>query len=348
VTSKAFTAFAARLLDWYDRHGRKDLPWKSHDPYRVWVSEIMLQQTQVETVIPYYRRFLRRFPDVRALARAPQDDVLRLWAGLGYYARARNLHRAAKLIVERHGGRFPERREDALALPGIGRSTAGAILALAFGERHAILDGNVRRVLARYYGISEPPAQVEDRLWRLAMRNTPARRAADYTQAIMDLGATVCRRAPDCARCPVAARCGARRRGSTAAIPARATRPARARKAVQMVMLRDGDAVLLERRPPAGIWGGLWSLPECPDREPVTDFMARRYGLSVVALPPWPALARSFTHFELSITPVPARLLGTTDAVADSQTVWYKLDRPGARGLAAPVKLLLDQLRDSP
>jgi A/G-specific adenine glycosylase len=351
VTNKAPTRFAAGLLGWYDRHGRKDLPWKSRDPYRVWVSEIMLQQTRVETVIPYYQRFLRRFPDVRALARAPLDEVLHEWTGLGYYARARHLHMSAQIIMKRHGGDFPRLIQEVSALPGIGRSTAGAIRALAFGQRHAILDGNVTRVLARYYGVLEPPARVEERLWRLAARNTPPRRVAAYTQAIMDLGALICRRTPDCPLCPLKARCIARRRGLIADIPARSARQARSRKAVQMVMLRHNDAVLLERRPPAGIWGGLWSLPECADVENIADFMARRYGLKVTAQSPWSALNRSFTHFDLRITPVPARLLGTAQAMEDAGTVWYKLREPQARGgavlgLAAPVKLLLEQLRD--
>ena len=308
----------------------------------------MLQQTQVETVIPYYRRFTRRFSGVRALARTPLDEVMQLWSGLGYYARARNLHRAARLIVERHDGRFPDTVDNLTALPGIGRSTAGAILALAFGQRQPILDGNVKRVLMRYYGMLEPAADAEERLWRLALRNTPTHRVADYTQAIMDLGATTCQRVPDCPACPVARNCVARRRGLTAVIPVRATRRPRPRRAVQMVLLRHQGAVLLEHRPPSGVWGGLWSPPECPERDSVTDFMARRYGLAVAAEVPWPVLERSFTHFDLCITPVPARLLGPTHAVADSGTVWYKLDHPEARGLAAPVKHLLQRLRDCP
>ena len=257
---------AAALIAWQAGGGRHDLPWQ-HDrsPYRVWVSEIMLQQTQVAAVIPYYERFMRRFPDVRALAQAPVDEVLHLWSGLGYYARARNLHRAAQQVCEQHGGQFPRDFADVAALPGIGRSTAGAILALACAQRHAILDGNVRRVLARYFGVDgRRDAALEKRLWELSERCTPAAHVADYTQAIMDLGATLCvRHRPRCVQCPLEARCAARRSGRQHALPA-PRRPLRrtARRVFMVVALDPRDAVLLERRPESGVWGGLWCLPE--------------------------------------------------------------------------------------
>ncbi|MDD9811427.1 MAG: A/G-specific adenine glycosylase [Gammaproteobacteria bacterium] len=272
---------SARLLKWYDAHGRKDLPWqRAREPYRVWVAEVMLQQTQVGAVIPYYRRFMRQFPDLGALAAADLDAVLRHWAGLGYYARARNLHAAARQIVARHGGEFPARFEDIAALPGIGRSTAGAVAAFAFGKRRAILDGNVKRVLSRYAALGGRPgaAKTQAQLWQVAEQQLPKSRVADYNQALMDLGATVCARAkPKCDACPLAADCRAHRSGDPAAYPARKSgavtgatvtgKPARRRKTVTMLIVRDRVGhVLLVQRPPRGIWGGLWSLPEYPHR----------------------------------------------------------------------------------
>lgn len=343
-------AFARRLLAWYDAHGRKTLPWKKRrDPYRIWVSEIMLQQTQVTTVIPYYEKFLARFPDVATLARAPLNTVLHRWTGLGYYARARNLHRAARTVVADHGGKFPRDLETAQALPGIGRSTAGAILALSFGARHPILDGNVRRVLSRYHAIAAPAQQraTELKLWELAGRHTPHVRVADYTQAIMDLGATLCTRTtPDCPRCPVRRGCAARKRGNPADFPARtARRPVPVRQAT-FLMLRDGRGrVLLVQRPPAGIWGGLWSFPEI-DSENIQDWCRAQLGLEVRAGAPWPVRRHSFSHFHLDITPVPATLVPGNDALRETESaVWYNLKRPDARGLAAPVKRLLQLLK---
>jgi A/G-specific adenine glycosylase len=243
----ALTDFAERVLTWFDGHGRKDLPWQEPiDAYRVWVSEIMLQQTQVQTVVPYFERFMQSFPDVLALADAAQDDVLRHWSGLGYYARARNLHRAAGIVRDEHGGAFPETLEAVMALPGIGRSTAGAILSIAFGQRHAILDGNVKRVLARHSGIAGWPGltSVAKELWAIAERNTPDTRVADYTQAIMDLGATLCTRSnPACERCPVATDCETRTMGTVTLIPGfrdanrrRTSRCARRRWCSQVLM----------------------------------------------------------------------------------------------------------------
>ncbi len=348
------TLFAQRLLDWHRGHGRKDLPWQRRaDAYARWVSEIMLQQTQVSTVVPYYERFLARFPDVRALAAAPTDDVLHLWTGLGYYARARNLHRAAQLVVAQHGGRFPRDIDAARCLPGIGRSTAGAILAFAYGARHPILDGNVKRVLTRYYGVDGHPGEreVEKRLWRLAGRNTPHADVADYTQAIMDLGATLCRRArADCAVCPVAAGCRARKDANPQSYPTPRRAKERPRRAVAMVMIRDEQGrVLLERRPPAGIWGGLWSLPELDATADIAEQCGRRLGLEVAPGPPWEPVRHGFSHYRLDITPVPARLVAQRDAVMEAaERVWYNPAAPDARGLAAPVKRLLEKLKDTP
>ena len=345
-------AFSARLLTWYDHHGRKTLPWKRvRDPYRIWVSEIMLQQTQVTTVIPYFERFAKRFPDMRTLARARPDSVLHLWSGLGYYARARNLHKAARQIVADHGGKFPRDIESVVRLPGIGRSTAGAILALAFDQRHAVLDGNVKRVLARYHAIRAPlnRRDVADRLWQLAERHTPRARVADYTQAIMDLGATVCTRAhPDCAHCPVRAGCKARKLGTPQNFPVPAKRRAMPVKQVKMLLIRDArDRVLLVKRPPAGLWGGLWGLPECTQKN-VRAWCHDHLGLDIRPQKAWPAFRHSFSHFHLDITPIPARHTGNCErAMENGDSVWYNVARPDARGLAAPVRKLLQQLENA-
>lgn len=266
--------FAARVLEWYSACGRKALPWQANrTPYRVWVSEIMLQQTQVATVIPYYRRFVDAFPDVAALAGAGLDDVLRHWSGLGYYARARNLHRAARAVVEQHGGRFPERVEDAVALPGIGRSTAGAILSLACGQRHPILDGNVKRVLARYHAVEGWPGKssVSSELWAHAECHTPHESVAEYNQAMMDLGATVCTRTPDCDACPVRGDCRARNLGLQRRYPGRREKRAKPRRRTHMALALFDGAVYLEKREASGIWGGLWSLPEFVSTADIAD-----------------------------------------------------------------------------
>ena len=339
-----------RLLAWYDRHGRKTLPWKrKRDAYRIWVSEIMLQQTQVATVIPYFKRFIARFPDVRSLARADLDEVLHLWTGLGYYARARNLHQAAQRIVKEHAGAFPRHYEAVADLPGIGRSTAGAIFALAFNQRHPILDGNVKRVLARYHAIESPLNQreTEERLWQLAEKHTPRTRVADYTQAIMDLGATVCTRTkPQCSACPLRTNCRACRLGTPQDYPVRATRRITPVKATRMLMIRDARGrVLLQRRPPAGLWGGLWGFPECANSN-ARQWCHKILGINIHTESPWPTLRHSFSHFHLDITPIPAQLVGGTDqAMENAETVWYNVRRPDQRGFSAPVKYLLDELR---
>lgn len=335
-------AFSARVLDWFDVHGRRHLPWQQDPtPYRVWVSEIMLQQTQVATVIPYYERFMQRFPDVIALADAPEDDVLHHWSGLGYYARARNLQAAARRVRDEHGGVLPRDFAAVAALPGIGRSTAGAILSLADGQRHAILDGNVKRVLARHAGIEGWPgrAAVLDALWALAERHLPATRVDAYNQAMMDLGATVCTRSrPQCATCPLAADCVARRESRQVDLPGRKPRAALPEKHVDMLLLEYRGRIFLEKRPPSGIWGGLWSLPESPDAEAWLG--ERRLDAALDTLLP---LTHTFSHFRLHIRPVHARLSAPPANVSDGESGWYDAASLPALGLAAPVQRILQQ-----
>ena len=346
-------ALRRRLLAWYDRHGRKDLPWqRSRDPYRIWVSEIMLQQTQVNTVIPYYERFLKRFPDIQTLARARLDSVLHHWTGLGYYARARNLKKAAEKIMREHDGRFPRDIDSVSELPGIGRSTAGAILAFAFDQRHPILDGNVKRVLTRLHAVETPVARrdTEDTLWTLANHYTPKTRVAHYTQAIMDLGATLCRtRKPDCPACPLQRDCAAHAQGQPEKFPVRGARKTLPVRKVAMLMIRDARGhVLLAQRPPVGVWGGLWGFPECTPDTAATDYCRDTFGLRIKTAAPWPVRRHGFSHFQLHITPIPARLTGSTSTVMECvPTVWYNLAKPDARGLAAPVKHLLLELRNT-
>ena len=348
--------FATRLLAWWHIHGRKDLPWQRRPtPYRVWISEVMLQQTQVATVAPYFRRFVARFPGVRALAGAPIDEVLAHWSGLGYYARARNLHRAAGMVVERHGGRFPRSLEALSALPGIGRSTAGAILSLACGQRAGVLDGNVKRVLCRHAGVAGWPGEsaVQRELWAIAEARLPDAEHAAYTQAIMDLGATICTaRAPACGACPVQRDCHAHARGLVEVLPSARPRRALPQRAVVFVLARDRDGrVLLQRRPPAGVWGGLWGPPECAMPDQAAACLAR---LGLIATGPARTLApvqHTFSHFRLRITPVlvdvvPAR----GDAVAEAAALrWIVPGTDPGIGLAAPVaRLLASCARDTP
>lgn len=344
-------SFSDRLLDWFDANGRKDLPWQVKDPYRVWLSEIMLQQTQVQTVIPYYERFVARFPDVVTLADAPVDDVLAHWSGLGYYARARNLHAAAKIVRDDFDSRFPATLDAMQALPGIGRSTAGAILALAFDQRHPILDGNAKRVLARHRAIDGWPGRtaVARTLWSAAAENTPRDRVADYTQAIMDLGATLCTRSrPACTLCPVGADCRALAEGNPAAYPGRKPRKDRPLRSTTMVLAVSGDALYLERRPAAGIWGGLWSLPELGDETPLRGWCEQHVGAAAGAEERWATLRHSFSHYDLDIRPVVVRLAGRVDGVADrDDAVWYRLGDSPPGGFAAPVRKLINALRES-
>jgi A/G-specific adenine glycosylase len=351
-TAMGAAEFSRRVLDWFAREGRKDLPWQVQPtPYRVWVSEIMLQQTQVATVIPYFERFMGRFPDIHSLAAATQDQVLHYWSGLGYYARARHLHAAARQVVDNYDGHFPNVFEAVLALPGVGRSTAGAILALACGQSHAILDGNVKRVLTRFHTIAGWPGQsdVQKRLWALAEQHTPALHTAAYTQAIMDLGATVCTRArPHCDGCPVSSGCAAHGAGKEAEFPSPRLKKTLPIRSVCMLMLCNDDAeVLLERRPPAGIWGGLWSFPEFPAADGVTTECRESLGFNVRETEAWPVLRHTFSHFHLDITPVYARL-GNYQATVmeDTGRLWYNTAGNVERGLAAPVEKLLQRLSE--
>jgi A/G-specific adenine glycosylase len=348
-------SFAASLIDWHAHHGRRDLPWqRRRTPYRVWVSEIMLQQTQVATVIPYYERFLQRFPDVTSLAAATLDEVLHLWSGLGYYTRARHLHRAAQRIVEAHGGRFPQSFDAVADLPGIGRSTAGAILALSRGERFPILDGNVRRVLSRHFGVEDRSSRgaTLQALWRLSDECTPAQRIATYTQAVMDLGATVCtRRRPSCDTCPVAVTCIARLTGRQHELPAPVpTRARRPRHVFMLAALRADGGVLLERRPERGIWGGLWCLPEFASAAEAAYYAGRMLQGARAQLVPLQPVEHAFTHFDLIITPLLARCSGQADprqAEASSgtpPTQWYRALEPARLGLPSPIRALLEQL----
>jgi A/G-specific adenine glycosylase len=348
--------FSARLIAWQRQHGRHDLPWQNtRDPYRIWLSEIMLQQTQVSTVIPYYAKFLARFPDVAALAAAPSDDVMALWAGLGYYTRARNLHRCAQVVVEQHGGAFPASVDELAELPGIGRSTAAAIASFAFAARATILDGNVKRVLARVFGVEGFPGEkkVENAMWTLAESLLPSNASnaevSAYTQGLMDLGATLCVRGkPDCVRCPFAPDCVANVTGRQRELPTSRPKKAVPTRRTWMLVLRDGNAVMLERRPPSGIWGGLWSLPEAADEASLAE-RARAFGSDgeVSALAPF---SHVFTHFKLDIEPRLAafdRGVGALAALNDTDTAWVALDDLDSFGLPAPVRKLLASLHGS-
>jgi len=340
-------AFARRLLGWYDLHGRHDLPWQHpRTPYRVWISEVMLQQTQVATVIPYFARFVTALPDLPTLAAADEDRVLALWSGLGYYRRARHLHAAARLCVARHHGELPDEFDALAALPGIGRSTAGAILALGTGQRHAILDGNVKRVLSRYHGVRGWPGEhaVANVLWTHAEAHTPVERIADYTQAIMDIGATVCTRGnPRCDACPQAHDCVASRDGLTALLPAR--RPARSlpEKQVTLIVLRDrSDRVLLQRRPATGVWPRLWSLPEAADAPAAQVHAAQLAALDGSTGTALPEILHTFTHFRLRAAPHEWRGVTKPRAVADNpDSRWCSLDDLATLGVPAPIRKLL-------
>jgi A/G-specific adenine glycosylase len=340
--------FASELVSWQRVHGRHDLPWQaSRDAYRIWLSEIMLQQTQVEVVIPYYERVLTRFPDVRSLARASQDEVLRQWSGLGYYARARNLHAAARRVVHQLGGRFPADVESLAALPGIGRSTAAAIAVFAFGRRAAILDGNVKRVLARCFGIEGHPGErpVEQRLWALAERLLPQRSIRSYTQALMDLGATVCTRtAPRCDCCPAERRCVARREGRTGELPAPRPRKLQPERRSTWLVLLHGGRVLLERRPAIGLWGGLWVFPELRGAR-VRHFCRQALGCEISQARRLEAVEHGFSHFRLRAQPLLCTVSGVAPGVAAPGRKWMVLARAAEAAVPTPVRELIGRLR---
>lgn len=353
-------SFSARLLSWYDQHGRKNLPWQQDiNPYKVWISEIMLQQTQVSTVIPYFNQFMASFPTVADLAKANEDEVLHHWSGLGYYSRARNLHKSAKQICSEHNGDLPNDLEQLQALPGIGPSTAGAIRATAFELPATILDGNVKRVLARHNAIAGWPGQTttNKKLWQIAEAYTPAKHLRAYTQAIMDLGATLCTRSkPNCEQCPVQTSCIAFKEQSIAEFPGKKPRKALPVKTIQMLIMQNAAGeVLLEKRPPVGIWGGLWSFPEADDITK-TFCLSNKINDKKVG----DVVRHTFSHFHLDITPVFCKLQTnikdastTNDAIInkdfigvmdDKPLLWYNIAEPRNVGLAAPVAKLLSTL----
>ena len=345
--------FQQLLCQWFDTHGRKSLPWQiNKTPYRVWLSEIMLQQTQVSTAIPYFQRFLTRFPTIKSLANASEDEVLHLWTGLGYYSRARNLYHAAKLVVEKHHGKFPDQLEELEKLPGIGRSTAGAILSIAFEKKATILDGNVKRVLTRLHGITEWAGEkkITEALWMLAEKYTPATRNADYTQAIMDLGATLCIRGkPACEKCPFEKYCVAHTLGLEKKIPQSKPKKALPVRAATLLMLRKKPHfVLLEKRPPTGIWGNLWSLPQIAGTvtsKEIKQFCKTHFHFQIEDIQFSPSFRHTFSHFHLDITPA---IISISKAPAkimeEAQQIWYNLSQSQVVGLPAPVKLLLESL----
>ncbi len=345
--------FSSRLLAWFDKHGRHDLPWQlEQTPYRVWISEIMLQQTQVMTVIPYFERFIKEFPNVEALAKANLDNVLHLWTGLGYYARARNCFKAAKTIVEDYKGQFPCTLDEMMALPGIGRSTAGAILSLAREKRHPILDGNVKRVLSRYHGIEgwSGKKQVEDELWSYAEAHTPSDDSVrDYTQAIMDLGATICvRRNPDCQACPFTTSCFAKKTGRQHEFPA--SKPKKIipdRETVFAIIENNKGEVLLQQRPPTGIWGGLWCFPEFSSNELMAGEIKKQFACKIKQQTKYKSFKHTFSHFHLKIKPVHIRLEGQVNRVNDEGlSQWVSPAENSKLGFPAPVVSLLKELNN--
>jgi A/G-specific adenine glycosylase len=346
----AGSGFAERVVAWQRVNGRHELPWQqTRDPYHVWLSEIMLQQTQVRSVIPYYQRFRARFPTLEALAAAPLASVLEAWSGLGYYARARNLHRCAQTIVSRHGGEFPGDPQITARLPGIGRSTAAAIGVFAFGCRAAILDGNVRRVLARCFAVdgSASPAVDRRRLWALAESLLPTTEIEAYSQGLMDLGATLCvHRQPACDRCPLASLCAARQQGRQAALPVPVTRKPLPERRERVIVLTDGRQVLLERRPASGIWGGLLSLPELAGGS--VEALAQRNGCRLLVTSELPSIRHRFTHFRLALAVVRADVEIIARSAGEHRWQWLPLERVGEAALPAPIKRLLLSLRPPP
>lgn len=340
--------FSDIVLEWFEQHGRKDLPWQQNKTaYRVWVSEIMLQQTQVKTVIPYFQRFIQRFPNIISLADAPVDEVLHLWTGLGYYARARNLHKAAQMVRDDFAGEFPIEIAQVMALPGIGRSTAGAVLAISGGQSHSILDGNVKRVLTRYLAIEGWPGnkQVENQLWQFADQLTPTLRTAEYTQAMMDLGATLCTRSkPSCDRCPLQASCLAYAQGRQSEFPHKKPKKTIPSRTTVMLIPMWQQQVLLHQRPPTGIWGGLWGFYEVASLDDVPTKL-NELGIHNVQQRHMESFRHTFSHFHLDIQPLLLHLDEIPSiAVQEAKTLWYDLLNPANVGLAAPTKQLFSTL----
>lgn len=345
-------AFSQKVLTWFDEHGRKNLPWQQDiTPYRVWISEIMLQQTQVATVIPYFEKFMERFPTVAELAAADQDDVLHLWSGLGYYSRARNLHKAAKIVVDEFAGEFPQSVDKLTSLPGIGLSTAGAIASISMGIRAPILDGNVKRVLARYRAIPGWPGQsaVAKELWALAEELTPHERNADYTQVMMDLGAMICTRTkPSCLICPLQEDCLAHMEGKETAYPGSKPKKDKPERAVRMLMvINQYGEVLLEKRPPTGIWGGLWGFPEIQPEDQLSETASSKTGLNLEVFEEWDAFRHTFSHYHLDITPIKTFADDTSSVQDGERWHWFQPDQPSELGLAAPVTKLMKKIKQS-
>lgn len=345
--------FSSKVLAWFDVHGRHNLPWqKNRSLYNTWIAEVMLQQTQVKTVIPYYEKFLKSFPSITELGNSSLDTVLNHWAGLGYYSRARNLHASAKIILEKHTGVFPDLYDDVLALPGIGPSTAGAILAQALDEPFPILDGNVKRVLCRFHAIEGVTslAKINHLLWEKAKLYTPENRAADYTQAIMDLGATICQRSsPKCSLCPLSEKCDARKNDAVELYPTKKVKKSLPVKQVQLLVVNNNlGAVLLEKRPPSGIWGGLWSLPETSLEERVDDFCSTRWNLQCEGKSLGKVFRHTFSHYHLDITPcwvmINDKSQNSSSTISESSDLaWCKPNQLEEFGVAAPISMLLQQ-----
>jgi A/G-specific adenine glycosylase len=343
-------SFSSRLIRWQRRHGRHDLPWQGQDAYRVWLSEIMLQQTQVATVIPYYQRFVASFPDIVALAAATEDEVLAHWSGLGYYARGRNLHKAARIVAEKHNGKFPREFEQILELPGIGRSTAAAICAQAYYESRAILDGNVKRVLARWCGIEgwAGNKKVEEKLWQQAEALLPQRDVATYTQALMDIGAMVCTRSkPKCGECPVSAGCVALQSDCVAELPAPRPKKAVPERHTTFLLLMHGNDILLEKRPGSGIWGGLWCPPQLDDGQGIVADYLQRNGVEVSERVELDEFTHIFTHFKLHITPVLLRVARKPLRVQQAGSVWIDVEEALRAAIPTPVRKVLESLSRS-
>ena len=348
------TEFSSNLLEWFKTSGRHDLPWqKKINPYRVWVSEIMLQQTQVKTVVPYFERFIKTFPTIDSLSSASIDRVLHLWTGLGYYARARNLHKTSIIITTQLGGQFPDTVDELVSLPGIGRSTAGAILALSMNKRASILDGNVKRVLTRFFLVQGWPEQtkIKNQLWEIADKNTPVRNFSQYTQAIMDLGATVCKRSsPECLCCPLNTECKACITDQIEHYPGK--KPKRlipTKKVFMYIVENELGEILLEQRPSEGIWGALYSFPEKLPTKMVSESLESSKELGSIPAHPvensLSVIRHTFSHFHLKIQPKLVKVSKNEFKPNDSKhRVWYSLKNPAALGLAAPVKKLLAEL----
>ncbi|GAB3479000.1 A/G-specific adenine glycosylase [Marinomonas epiphytica] len=342
--------FAERILAWFDEHGRKNLPWQQDKtPYRVWISEIMLQQTQVATVIPYYHKFMASFPTVHDVAAAPVDEVLTHWSGLGYYARARNLHKAAQKLVNDWDGEFPQSQEGVCELPGIGRSTAAAILSISRGEQTAILDGNVKRVLARFHAVDTWPGEkkTENAMWQLAETYMPSERCGDYTQAMMDLGATLCTRSkPQCLLCPVQIDCKALQAPDPTAFPVR--KPKKAEKPVKslqmLVLTNEHNDILLEKRPSIGIWGGLYSLPEVPVEEDVALHVEQRFVAKVQDVQALEGFRHTFSHYHLDIVPSQVFMEKPQVVNENNKYQWVSLGLALELGIPAPIRTILESL----